>query len=282
MSERHPFPLAHLRTALSQFVADDGAVLAGHLAFMGLLSLFPFLMFLVSVAGFAGQTEIGTYVIAILLESLPESVAGVLEQPIIEVMQETRGGLLTASIVGAVWTSSTGLESIRTALNRAYGASTPHRYLRRRAQSVALVIVTSAVILVGISSLLFGALIWEEFRELAGLPLLGDAVWTALRYGFSALLLFAAIAALYYLLPARKLRMRWVVPGAATALALWLVAATLFSLYLTYFNQYALTYGSLGGVIIALVFFYILGAIFIFGAELNASIARADSASGRT
>lgn len=277
-----PGVIACLHTALGRFIADEGLVLAGHLSFIGLLSLFPFLIFLLALAGFFGQTETGTEVVALLLENLPESVSGTLEGPIIEVMQETRGGLLTVGILAAVWTASTALEGIRKALNRAFGVAAPHRYWRRRLESVVIVIVASAVIVAGMSGLVLGEVLWEDLRELFALPALGKPLWTLLRYGASASLLFCAVAALYWILPARRLKVGWIVPGAILVLGLWLLAGSLFSLYLEHFDSYALTYGSLGGVVIALVFFYILGAIFIFGAEVNAVIAgtRADGTAG--
>lgn len=268
--------LALGRDAVSHFLAHDGFVLAGHLAFMGLLSLFPFLIFLVALAGFVGQTDIGTQMVAFLLENLPESVAGTLEQPIIEVMQDTRGGLLTVGILAALWTASNGLESLRTALNRAYDAPERPPYLRRRAESVVLVMVASAVVMTGMASLVFGGVLWDYARDYAGLARDVRMPWRIARWGLSVGLLFTAIVALYRILPARRLRWRWVLPGASVALALWLGAGSLFSLYLRHFNQYALTYGSLGGVVIAMIFFYILGIIFIFGAEVNAALARAE------
>jgi YihY family inner membrane protein len=122
-------------------------------------------------------------------------------------------------------------------------------------------------------SLVFGAMLWKETQAAFDIAIPAP-LWLLARYSLSGVLLFAAIAALYWVLPARRLTWRWVFPGALMALILWLVAGSLFSIYLSYFNQYALTYGSLGGVVIAMVFFYILGLIFIFGAEFNATLAR--------
>lgn len=269
------------REAFRHFLLDDGFVLAGHLSFMGLLSLFPFLIFLVALAGFAGQTESGTYIVAFLLENLPESVAGTLEQPIIEVMQDTRGGLLTVGIIGALWTASNGLESMRTALNRAYDVPDPPPYLRRRAESVVLVMVASLIVMTGMASLIFGGTLWDYARDYAHLDRDLRPLWRLGRWGLSVVFLFVAIVALYRVLPARRLRWGWVLPGALVALALWLCAGSLFSLYLRHFNQYAVTYGSLGGVVIAMVFFYIMGIIFIFGAEVNAAIARGEGWAAR-
>ena len=261
----------------AHFHKDDGFVLAGNLAFMALLSLFPFLIFLIALAGYVGQTESGTYLVVYLLENIPESVSDALEPPIIEVMQETRGGLLTFGILGALWTASNGLESLRTALNRAYDVFFPPPYLRRRVESVLMVVVASIIIVSGMMGVVFGGIIWEQLDDYGLVEEIPEATWQLGRWGLSAGLLYAAIAALYWILPARKMRPRWILPGALLALGLWLAAGSLFSFYIRYFSQYAVTYGSLGGVILALIFFYVLGVIFILGAELNAAIARSES-----
>ena len=104
-----------LRDALQRFFANEGHVVAGHLAFFGLLSIFPFLIFLTALAGFFGQTELGIEFVVFLLDNIPEEVSEVLSVPIIEVVQDTRGELLTVGILLSLWTASTGLEAVRGA-----------------------------------------------------------------------------------------------------------------------------------------------------------------------
>jgi membrane protein len=266
---------------VAHFIKDDGFVLAGNLAFMALLSLFPFLIFLIALAGYVGQTEAGTYLVVFIFENIPDSVSEALEPPIIEVMQETRGGLLTVGILGALWTASNGLESLRTALNRAYDVTYPPSYLRRRAESVVMVVVAAVIIVSGMMGVVFGGIMWEELDDFGLVDEIPKSMWQLGRWGLSAALLYAAIAILYWILPARSMRARWILPGALLALGLWVAAGSLFSFYIRYFGQFAVTYGSLGGVILALVFFYVLGVIFILGAEMNAAIARHHDKSNR-
>ncbi|MEE8248367.1 MAG: YihY/virulence factor BrkB family protein [Alphaproteobacteria bacterium] len=263
-----------LLEALQRFLANDGHVVAGHLAFFGLLSLFPFLIFLTALAGFFGQTELGIEFVVFLLDSIPEDVSDVLSVPIIEVVQDTRGELLTIGILLSLWTASTGLEAIRGALDRAYGVTRRRPHWRNRLESVLLVVVAASCFIVAMLTLIVGPIVWAEMEAMLRLPEGLRVVWTLLRYAAGALLIVLAVSALYFLLPARRLGGRGVFPGAFAVLVLWLLAATAFSLYLEQFGDYTVTYGSLGGIIVTLFFFYILAVIFVLGAEINAMVLR--------
>jgi membrane protein len=269
-------PARLLKEALVHFDRDGGFVLAGHIAYMSVLSLFPFLIFLVSVAGLLGQTEQGREFVAYGLAQLPPEVARVLARPIDEVLSQSGGGLLTFGVVGTLWTASSGLEAARTIFNRAFGVTQGPPFWRSRIQSVLLIILISFLVPIGMSLLVIGPVVWDAVQRFVYIPPIWDWLWLALRYSLSAALLFATISALYFILPYRRMRPRWVFPGALLTVVLWMLLGTLFSLYLAYFGRYSVTYGSLGGVIIALVFFYLVGTIFIFGAEVNAAIARTE------
>ncbi|MBL4719578.1 MAG: YihY/virulence factor BrkB family protein, partial [Alphaproteobacteria bacterium] len=130
-----------LQLAGTRFVAHDGFALAGYIAFVGILSLFPFLFFLAALFGFFGVTEPGTYFAAFLFHNIPEAVAESLETPLAEIFQNTYGNLLTISMLGALWTAGTGLEGVRTALNRALNVDRKRAYWRRRGQGAAILTV---------------------------------------------------------------------------------------------------------------------------------------------
>ncbi len=272
---RIPFGvLRGLAEAVQNFFQNEGHVVAGHLAFFGLLSIFPFLIFLTALAGFVGQTELGIEFVVFLLENIPEEVSDVLSVPIIEVVQDTRGELLTIGIVLSLWTASTGLEAIRGALDRACGVRRRRPLWWTRIESVLLVVGAAACFIVAMLSLVLGPIVWTELEKIVELPDWLHAAWTAVRHAAGALLIVIAVCALYFILPARRQRARGVFPGAFAVLVLWLLAATLFSLYLEQFGDYTVTYGSLGGVIVTLLFFYILAVSFVLGAEINAMILR--------
>lgn len=265
-----------LVAAVQRFLANGGLIMSGHLAFVVLLSLFPFLIFLTALAGFFGQTELGTYFVAFIFEQMPEQVSEVLSVPLLEVLQETRGGLMTIGILLAVWTASSGIEAARIALNRAYLSDRRRPLWKSRGESILLVLAVSACILIAMLALILGPVVWAELQAHLGVPDRIRVSWLAARYGVGATLLFLAVATMYYLLPAAKLKLRWVLPGTLLVVVLWLAAATAFSLYVRHFGGYTVTYGSLAGIILTLVFFYVLAAIFVFGAEFNGALARAE------
>ena len=262
--------------AVRRLVVDGGITMAGHLAFVGLLALFPFLIFLTALAGFFGQTELGTHFVAFFLEQMPEQIAEVLYVPILEVLQETRGELLTIGILLSVWTASSGLEAARISLDRAYFSARRRPLWRTRIESMLLVILAASCILTAMLALVLGPVAWAELQHWVALPRLLELLWNPVRYGFGAVLILGAVSGLYFLLPAARLRPRWVLPGAALVTVLWLLTATAFSFYVSHFGSYTVTYGSLAGIILTLLFFYVLAVIFIFGAEFNAALARVE------
>jgi len=263
-----------LKSAIIGFFSHGAALIAGHLAFMLLLTLFPFLVFLVALAGFIGNTEAGTVIVAFIFENMPEHVAAVFEGPILEVLQELRGGLLTLGIAGALWTAASALEGARAGVERAFGQRSAIPFWRRRLESVALVAVGGALLVLGSTSLLLAPVLWQDAASSLGfndLPPMEMGPW---RTAFGIFSVFALVSALYAMLPAERPAWRCIFPGAAITLLLWGSAIAVFSFYLRNFGAYDVTYGSLGGVVIAMIFFYLLGAIFLFGAEINAAIAR--------
>jgi membrane protein len=258
--------------AILGFIRNGDALIAGHLAFMGLLTLFPFLIFLVALAGFAGNTEAGTMVVAYILENMPEDVAIVFEGPLLEVLQEVRGGLLTLGVAGALWTASSALEGARAGVERAFGHTLLIPFWRRRLESLALVVVGAALILTVSTALLFAPVLWQDAARSMGFEGMSVLQFGSTRGLISISSVYLVLCGLYAMLPARRPGWLAILPGALMTLVLWGGAALCFTLYLGHFNNYDVTYGSLGGIVIAMLFFYLLGAIFLFGAEFNAAI----------
>lgn len=260
-----------LYMAADNTVNHDGIEHAGYLAFLGLLALFPFLVFLVALAGTFGENFAQAELIRVVIANMPENVVRALEPRMVEITTGPSQGLLTIAILGAIWTSSSAVEGLRTVLNRAYRVHTPPSYLWRRLLSIAQLLVLTGAIIIGMGLIVVWPIVWQYFQVF--LPLVdAEAVSTSignLSYIIGALLLFFVVSSLYYVLP--NVRQTWVsvFPGAALAVVLWMLAAHLISLYLSNFDQVNIIYGSLGGIIAALLFFYILGVIFIFGAEFN-------------
>ena len=254
----------------------EGFELSGYIAFTAILALFPFLIFLTALAGFVGDAESAERIIATLFDLAPPAVVQVLAPILRDVLTQQHGGLLTISILFALWTASSGVEALRTLLNRCYEVTETRSFWRTRPFSVVIVMGGASLALVLSVPLVLGPILWRLVTD--HMPISGAwfLPWVVLRYGLAALLVSACLIGLHRMLPNCHQPMRRVWPGAATTALLWLSTAALFSVYVDNFASYSVTYGSLGGAIMVLMFFYVSAVIFAFGAELNAALARLD------
>jgi membrane protein len=255
--------------ATVHFIDDGGTVLAGSIAFTSLFALFPFLIFLTTLAGEFGQEEAARRFVDLALEGLPPEVVSAIRPAIDQVVNVRRTGLMTISILVAVWTASSGIEALRIALNFAYGIEDPRPFWWLRLQSIFFTVIMSVSILVLMIVVVAGPFIWNFLEDLLKLPPSWGWLYTGARYLLAVLLLYAMVALLYQWLPNRRLRGHEILPGAAVTVVAWLITASLFSLYLQNLGSFSVTYGSLGGIVVTLMFFYLSAAIFIFGAEVN-------------
>ncbi len=261
------------RAAVST-IDHGGLELAGHLTFTALLSLFPFLIFLAALSGFLGDAETARQFIGFLFEFAPSDVAETLAPAITEVLTNRSGGLLTFGIVITIWVASSGLEALRLALNLAYHVEEPRPIWWRRLQSMVLVVISAVAIFVASVTVIFGPLIWRLLDVVFGLDETNRLAWLAVRYAIGIAFMFGMLAALHQWLPNVRQRWRHFVPGIAVTLLLWVLTSTGLSIYFGTLGDYSATYGTLGGVIITLTFFYFASVAFIYGAELNASLHR--------
>ena len=258
------------RAAWRLVMQDEGLELSGYIAFTAFFSLFPFLIFLAALAGFLGDRETADEFIATMFEFMPPDVAETLAPAVREVVGARQGGLLTVGIVTTLWFASNGIEALRTGLNRAYGVSEQRPMWWLRLQSVAFVIAGGLIIFFLSLAVILGPLIWRVLGPTIDDLLGTELVFITVRYVVAVLLLWAALMLLHRWLPNTKQAYRRVLPGVCATAVLWLAGASLFSWYIGNLTDYSAFYGSLGGVAITLMFFYVSAIIFIFGAEINA------------
>ena len=263
--------------ALERFLEDDGWAIASHIALNGLMSLFPFLIVVTSLASFAGARPYGDEVTRILLEAWPEVVARPIAHEIEAVLTTYRTDLLTIGVLLAVYFASNGVEALRTALNRAYEVREMRWWYMCRLESIAYVLVGAVALLVAAFLVVLGPLIWATAVRIV--PWLAPFGWIVLfaRVAAASVVIVIALTVVYLFLPAGRRRFLDVLPGIVVTLVLWLIGGTLFGTYLASFAQnYVNTYAGLASVMVALVFLYYSAAIFVFGGELNAAIWRAN------
>ena len=260
--------------AFYRFNADDGWAIASHIALSALMSLFPFLIIVTTLAGFFGTKDLADEVARILLEAWPTQVATPISREIHSVLTTARGGLLTVGVALALYFSSSGIESLRIGMNRAYGLSEPRSWWLLRLESIAYVLVAAVALLVLAFLIVLAPLIFATAVRFA--PWL-DPLWPMLnfiRFAVTAVVLIAALFIAHKWLPSGRRRLSAIAPGLIATMLLWLVASEVFGRYLADFAYtYVSYYAGLASAMIALVFLYLIASIFIYGAELNTAIA---------
>lgn len=265
-----------LSDAVMRFSQDDGWAIASYIALSILTSLFPFLIFVTALAGFFGTKDLADEAVNLMLQTWPKQVAAPIAAEIHNVLTNARSGLLTIGVILAIYFSSSGVEAIRIGLNRAYGVSETRAWWLLRLESIAYVFVGALTLLTFALLVVFAPLIWSLLLHFAPNfePL--DRLVTFSRFAIASFVLFLALILAHKFLSAGRRSLRDMAPGILLTIAMWIAAGIAFGSYLAEFaRNYVTTYAGLASVMIALVFLYMIAAIFIFGGELNAAILRA-------
>jgi len=261
-----------LCNAVSHFIAESSWAFASYVALSSLMALFPFLIFATTLAGFVGARFYTQTSVRYLMEMLPDALVEPIASEITSVLTTQRGGLLTISAIVAAYFASNGVESLRTALNRAYRVRDKRSILFCRFQSLFFVI-TGTLGLMAISFLLVLAplmltIAQKEFPVLA--PYTGTIrFW---RYCIAIIILIVSLVIAHKWLPAGRRKLSDILPGIGVTFITWLIASMLFAQYLATFANYVSTYAGLASIMVAIIFLYMLAGIFILGAEINAAI----------
>ncbi len=261
--------------AFWRFNDDDGWAIASHIALSALMSLFPFLIVVTALAAFFGSKELADETARLLLDAWPKEVAGPIAGEIRYVLTNLRTDILTFGVLAAVYFSTSGIDSLRIGLNRAYGVKEPRPWWWLRLESVLYVLVGAAALLAFSFLIVLWPLLWATaVRFFPALPLL-DGTVTLVRYGFVSTVIVVTLVIVHLWLPAGRRGLAEIAPGILVTLALWLVAGAVFGRYLADFAYtYVTIYAGLASAMIALVFLYLVASIFVYGGELNAAILR--------
>ena len=263
-----------LYDALGHFNDDDGWSMASHLAITALMALFPFLIFATTLASFVGAEAFAETAVHLVFDTWPAQIAEPISREVVNVLTVPRSDLLTYGVLLAAFFASNGIESLRTALNRAYRVVETRSFVFRRVQSLAFVFIAT-VGFVAISVLLVFApiivrLALENVPRLE--PYLGTI--TLWRYVIASVVIVLGLIAVHVWLPAGRRRLVDIVPGIIFTLVGWLIGSTVFATYLDNFSSYVTTYAGLASIMVAVMFLYIVSMVFILGGEFNAAIGR--------
>lgn len=255
-------------------VYNDGFIHAGNLAYLSLMTVFPFVIVAAAVARLFGQTEGGMQTVVALLQTMPPNVADVLRKPISDVLLARSGNLIWLGALVGLWTTGSFIETIRDILRRAYGVTSGAPFWEYRLGSIGLIFASVFLMLVSFSaSILLSSV--EQFIRSA-FPYANDILGLlALLRIVPGLVLFGSVYLIFVSLTPRRYRRmkcrKW--PGALVVTLWWLGTTALMPVVLSRLGSYDLTYGSLAGVIIALIFFFVIGLGVVIGAQLNAALA---------
>lgn len=257
--------------AFKRMLDEDGMMAAGHIAFTAFLSLFPFLIFLAALAGFLSSADDIPKIIDLMFQFMPKEVAEAMAPSVSEVISMKPAGLLTFGFIGTLWAASSGVESLRIALNRAYKVERKRPLWRRRLQSLFFVGLAGFLILFMSVLVIFGPALWDFAAKFLYFNIIQEIVFNLSRYVSALLVLIGALLILHKFLPHIKQQTKYLLPGVIFTAITFLIGGTLFSEYIKNFGNFNVTYGSLGSVVLSLLFFYMTANLFIYGAYLNST-----------
>ncbi len=262
--------------AIRNYILHQSANQAGSLAFSSLLAMFPLVILLSASAGYIGQPGDAAALVNRVVGYAPQLVRDVMQPVIEQVLAQRNQALLAIGVLVTLWTASSGMQAIRSALNRAYGIERGLPFWKARIKVTLFTVIVGAGVLAAFSSVVVMPYVWQLLVAQVGVG--QETVWLrhSVRYGSAFLTLAALYALMYGWLPDIRQRLRTVMPGALVGAALWVGAAATLSYTLRTAGKLALLYGSFAGVVATLVFMYVTATTLIFGAEINGVLRRPD------
>jgi len=265
-------------------VQDDNVFgRAAELSYYFLLALFPFLIFLTSIIGLVLGSGTGTrhMLFNYLARIMPPSAFQLIDNTMYEVSSASGGGKLSFGLLAALWAASNGLTAITDSLNTAYDLTESRSWWKRRLVSIGLTMALSVLIIGALTLVVGGGRIAEWLAGVYGFGPVFPVAWKIIQWPVVLAFMTFAFALIYYFAPdIREQKWKWLTPGAVIGVALWLLVSIAFRVYLHFFNSYSATYGSLGAVIILMLWFYFTGAAVLIGGETNSEIENAAAKQG--
>lgn len=264
---------------------DDVFGRAAQLAYYFLLALFPLLLFLTSVIGLVmgSGTGLRHSLFNYLSQVLPPSAFQLVDTTMYEVSKSSGGGKLSFGILAALWAASNGMGAISSSLNVAYNVKESRPWWKSRLIAIFLTIALAVLIITALVLLLYGGSIAEAIAGKFGLGDVFTITWKIIQWPIVLAFMLLSFSLIYYFAPdLHDQDWKWITPGAVVGVVLWLLISLAFRIYLHFFNSYSATYGSLGAVIILMLWFYLTGVAILVGGEINSEIENAAAEAGKS
>lgn len=261
------------KQTLKEVKDDHVAAFAGHLTYVTLFAIFPFLLFIVSLLAIFGAQELVRELLGRAAATVPPGALKLIEGPILGVTEGRAQGAFTAgaivAIAAALWGVSGAVRAVMDAMNVMYGVEERRGLVKRYLTSIALALGVGLLVIGAAVLVVAGTSISEAIAEATGLGIVFEWSWNILQWPVLAALFLLALGILYHFAPDLRGRWRWLTPGAVTAFGLWLVFSLAFGLYVRNFGSYNAVYGALAGVAILMLYIYYASFIVLVGAEVN-------------
>ena len=266
------------KSVWNEIQQDDVFGRAAQLSYYFLLALFPLLIFLTSVIGLVigAGSGIRENLFGYLSEVMPPSAFQLIESTMQEVTAASSGSKISFGILAALWAASNGMGAITEALNVAYDVKESRPWWKQRLTAIGLTIALSILIITALAIVLTGGKIADGLAANYALGSAFTLTWKILQWPIVLAAMLFAFAMVYYFAPdVRDQKWVWITPGAVIGVALWLLVSFGFRIYLGYFDSYSKTYGSLGAVIVLMLWLFFTGAAVLIGGEVNAELEHA-------
>lgn len=260
---------------LRETIRDDADGMAAQLGYFFFLSLFPTLLFLIALASLFPLQDLTDEMVRLLQPFAPAEVITIIKEQMLAIGESRDKALLSLGLIGAIWTSSAAMVAVVSAMNRAYGIIDSRPWWKVRLLAIGLTVGLAFFILISLALVVIGPQLADWMAKWFGLSHVFVWLWKTLQWPLVFLMVVTGIGLIYYFAPDAEQDWVWISPGAVLATTLWLLLSLGFRFYVVNIGKYVASYGTIGGIIVLLLWFYLTGLVIVIGAELNAEIEHA-------
>lgn len=263
-------PFRFMKELYRRYQEDEVSALGAQMTYYLILAFFPFLIFIMTIVSYTSVTA--EDILVNLSPLLANNTYSLLNDFFDEILVTGNTTLLSFGMIGTIWASSTGVMAIIKGLNKAYEEKENRPFWKVRGISILLTLAISMLILFSFVLLIFGEEVGERLFELLHFPSNFDTLWNFAKYGIPLASMFIVFLFLYQIGPNKRLSKREVVPGSLFSTLGWIITSILFAFYVNNWGNYTIMYGSIGGIIVLLIWLYMSSIIILLGGEINATL----------